>query len=105
QKKLGRGGWMAVGIGFVENAGDAVTMAKSISDWGAGRAPDKILSDSQAEWDAWRKPPPAGTALCTGDQKKVWRQAETVLRMGQVREAYTSTRKNNGMMLASLPPG
>jgi GH15 family glucan-1,4-alpha-glucosidase len=105
QKKLGADGWMAVGIGFVENAGDAAAMAKSISDWGAGRAPDKILADSQAEWDAWRKPPPQGTALCTDDQKKVWRQAETVLRMGQVREAYTSTRKNNGMMLASLPPG
>ena len=105
QKKLGADGWMAVGIGFVENAGDAATMAKSISDWGAGRAPDKILADARAEWNAWRKPPPSGTALCTDDQKKVWRQAEAVLRMGQVREAYSSTRRNHGMMLASLPPG
>ena len=30
---------------------------------------------------------------------------EAVLRMGQIREANTATRKNNGMMLASLPPG
>ena len=30
---------------------------------------------------------------------------EAVLRMGQVREPNTATRKNNGMMLARLPPG
>jgi MYXO-CTERM domain-containing protein len=37
----------------------------------------------------------------------VWRQAESVLRMGQIREAYTDSprRHNNGMILASLPPG
>jgi GH15 family glucan-1,4-alpha-glucosidase len=105
QKKLGSDGWMAVGIGFVENASGASTMAKQISDWGAGRAPDKIFADAKAEWDGWRKPPPAGTALCTDDQKKVWRQSEAVLRMGQVRETNTAARKNNGMILASLPPG
>src|SRR4029077_16506952 len=37
----------------------------------------------------------------------VWRQAETVLRMGQIREPYQESprRKNHGMILASLPPG
>jgi len=105
QKKLGADGWWAVGIGFTENAGDAANMAKKISDWGAGRAPDKLLADAEAEWASWRKPPPMGTALCTADQQKTWAQAETILRMGQVREPYTGTRKNHGMMLASLPPG
>ena len=38
-------------------------------------------------------------------ERRLWRQSEAVLRMGQVREAYTATRKNNGMVLASLPPG
>ena len=37
----------------------------------------------------------------------MWRQAETVLRMAQIRESWSDTprRKNHGMMLASLPPG
>jgi GH15 family glucan-1,4-alpha-glucosidase len=105
QKKLGADGWWAVGIGFTENAGDAANMAKKISDWGAGRTSDKILADAQAEWASWRKPPPMGTAICTADQQKTWAQAEAILRMGQVRETYTSSRKNTGMMLASLPPG
>lgn len=104
QKKLGSDGWWAVGIGFVENASDAPAMAKQIADWGNGRTGDKLLSDAQAEWSTWRKPPPAGV-LCDSNHTKVWNQAEAVLRMGQVREPYTSTRKNNGMMLASLPPG
>jgi GH15 family glucan-1,4-alpha-glucosidase len=104
QKKLGGDGWWAVAIGFTENASNAGNFAKQIADWGAGRTGDQLLSDAKAEWDAWRKPPPQGV-ICNDDQIKVWRQSEAVLRMGQVREPYTSTRKNNGMMLASLPPG
>lgn len=104
QKKLDADGWMAVGLGFTENASDAANMAKRIADWGAGRTPQQILDGARAEWDAWRKPAPEGV-LCSADHTKTWRQGETTLRMGQVREPYTSTRKNYGMMLASLPPG
>lgn len=104
QKKLGADGWMAVAIGFTENAGDAANMAKKIADWGAGRSADKIFEDAKAEWNAWRKPPPEGV-LCAPAQLRAWRQSEAVLRMGEVREPYTGTRKNYGMMLASLPPG
>lgn len=100
QKKLDANGWMAVGIGFVENAGDAATMAQRIADWGASRAPDKILADAQAEWEAWRKP-----TYCADQYAKVWRQAEATLRMGQVREPYTAARRSEGMLLAALPPG
>ncbi len=105
QAKLGSDGWMAVAIGFVENASDAATLAQTLSTWGNNRPPAQILSDAQMEWDTWRKPPPKGTALCTDDETKLWRQMEAVLRMGQVMEPYTSTRKNTGMILASLPPG
>ena len=42
-----------------------------------------------------------------GDELKTWRVSESVLRMGQVLEAYSENpkRKNHGMILASLPPG
>ena len=98
------GGWVAVAVQFVENAADADQAAAALQTWGAGRAPEQILTDARAEWTAWRKPPPADI-LCTDQEVRLWRQSETVLRMGQVREANTASRKNHGMILASLPPG
>ena len=78
---------------------------RAITTWANNRAPDQILADARAEFEAWRKPPPATVPLCGDDETRLWRQSEAVLRMGQIREPNTATRKNNGMMLASLPPG
>lgn len=106
QKKLGSSdGWMGFATAFIENAGEADAVANEIKQWIAGRTPEKVLTDAKAEFEGWRKPPPAGTTLCSDDEKKVWRLGEATLRMGQVREANTPTRKNNGMILASLPIG
>ncbi|MFO0674906.1 MAG: hypothetical protein U0169_00080 [Polyangiaceae bacterium] len=97
-------GWMAMGVQFVANAADADAAATALAAWGGGRTADKILGDARAEWDAWRKPPPA-EVICNDDERKVWRQGEATLRMGQVLEPNTPTRKNHGMVLASLPRG
>jgi hypothetical protein len=107
QKKLGADGWMGFAASYVENAADADAAAVAINTWAAGRTADKVLADAKAEFEAWRKPPPDGV-LCSDDEKKLWRQGEAVLRMGQVREADSASpiaRKNHGMMLASLPVG
>ena len=104
QKKLGADGWMAVAVVYVEgSAADADAAAASMSAWAKGRTPDQLLADARMEFDSWRKPPPS--AICSDAEKRLWRQSEAVLRMGQIREANTATRKNHGMMLASLPPG
>ena len=79
--------------------------ATNITAWANARAPQKLLDDAIAEWEAWRKPPAANVPLCSQDELRLWRQSETTLRMGQVREVNTATRHNHGMMLASLPPG
>jgi GH15 family glucan-1,4-alpha-glucosidase len=105
QKKLGADGWWAVAMQFVENPQDADAAANSLKTWANNRPPQQILDDAKAEWEAWRKPPKPEVALCSDDEKKLWRMSEAVLRMGQVREAYLPTRKNNGMILASLPVG
>ena len=99
------GGYMAVATLFAENESDAETLLAQFKTWLNGRGAQKVLTDALAEWTAWRKPLPTGLALCTDDEKKLWRQSEAVLRMGQVRQPNTSSRKNFGMMLASLPPG
>jgi hypothetical protein len=104
QKKLGADGWMGFAASFVENEADADGAAAAIAAWAAGRTPDQVLEGAKKEFEAWRKPPPDG-ALCSDDERKLWRQGETVLRMGQVREPNIAGRKNHGMILASLPPG
>ena len=55
------------------------------------------------EWANWRvdKAP----AQLSDEERKVWRQSEAVLRMGQIRENPQSNRYNYGMFLASLPIG
>ncbi len=105
QKKLDGNGWLAVAMQFVEDPSQADAAAASLRAWAKGRAADAILNDSKAEFEAWRKPPAAGVTL-SDDERKLWRQSETTLRMGQVREPWgVAGRKNNGMILASLPPG
>jgi GH15 family glucan-1,4-alpha-glucosidase len=105
QKKLGADGSFAVAVQYVEDPTQADAVARALRDWGSGRAPEKILSDARDDWEKWRKPPSADVALCTDNEKKLWRQSEAILRMGQVREQNTNVRRNNGMVLASLPPG
>jgi hypothetical protein len=97
--------WFAVAVGYTDDAAGGDTLASDIKTWAAGRDPKKILDDALAEFKAWRKDPPPGTALCSDDEKKLWNQAEAILRMGQVREPNIPGRNNNGMILASLPVG
>jgi GH15 family glucan-1,4-alpha-glucosidase len=105
QKKLGADGWWAVAAQFVDDPNDADAAANALKTWANGRTPQKILDDAKAEWEAWRKPPKAEVALCSDDEKKLWRMSEAVLRMGQVREPNIPGRRNHGMILASLPVG
>ncbi len=98
----GQSKWWGVAVLFDDGNGSASKTAWST--FVNGRAADALYTDLLADWDAWRKPPPAGLSDV---ETKVWRQAEAVLRMGQILESYSESprRKNHGMMLASLPPG
>ena len=107
QKHLDANGWMAVAVVFVDstNSADADAAAASMVQWANNRAPDQLLADARSEFEAWRKPPPSTVPLCGDAETRLWRQSEAVLRMGQIREPNNGSRKNNGMILASLPPG
>jgi hypothetical protein len=95
--------WWGVGVLFDAGGNSAATRA-AWTAFLAGRSADQLHADTLAEWDAWRTPP---VPSLTPEELKVWRQAEAVLRMGQIRESYQTSprRKNRGMILASLPPG
>jgi hypothetical protein len=100
----GQSAWWGLVIEFVANPSDVPAAQNNWAQFLAGRAGDKLLADAEAEWEAWRKPPPP--ALSTGETR-AWRQAEATLRMSQVLEPYSVTpkQKGYGMLLASLPPG
>jgi GH15 family glucan-1,4-alpha-glucosidase len=106
QRRLGGDGWMAVAVVYTDNASEIEKAVADLRAFLKGRTPEQILAAAQAEWAAWRRPIPMEIdRTLSADERKVWRQGEAVLRMGQVREPNTAARKNNGMVLASLPPG
>jgi MYXO-CTERM domain-containing protein len=84
--------------------GNASAARAAWDAFAADRDADTLLADALAEWDAWRTPAPGGLSAA---ERRVWRQSEAVLRMGQVLEPWSASpkRKSYGMVLASLPPG
>jgi GH15 family glucan-1,4-alpha-glucosidase len=108
QKSLGTvaaGGdaWWGAAISFAADA-NVANAETAMTTFLNSRTPQTLLADAQSEWESWRKPPPAGLSAT---ETSIYRQAESVLRMAQVLEPWSSTPKlkNNGMILASLPPG
>jgi hypothetical protein len=70
------------------------------------RDAEQIIADTKSAFESWRVVPSTlGLNHLTDDEVAVWRQSETVLRMGQVRERTQDNRRNFGMFLAALPPG
>lgn len=90
-------GWFGVASVFSPVADEAV-FAELEAAFG-GREERAVLEAALAEWDAWRRPAPAGLSPA---ERAVFRQSEALLRQGQVREEVARAR---GQILASLPPG
>lgn len=100
----GTDAWWGAAIQFAPDASGAGAAVGAMSAWTQGRSPAQLLLDAETEWEAWRRPPPAGLS---SNERAVYRQAEAVLRMAQVREGWSAVPKQKGlgMILASLPPG
>ncbi len=99
----GESRWWGVAILF-DADGNAAGAKTAWSQFVNGKTAEQLYTAVLAEMEGWRKPPAPGL---DATETAVWRQAETVLRMGQIRETWSDSprRKNNGMILASLPPG
>lgn len=94
----------AVAVLYVDDASTADAVAGNFSAWVAQRRPGALLSDARREFESWRVTPPS-KVWCSDAERALWRQSEAVLRMAQVREPNTASRRSFGMMLAALPPG
>ena len=99
----GESRWWGVALLF-DADGNAANARNAWASFLAGRTAEQLHAALLAEFEAWRKPVAPGMSAT---QTAVWRQAEAVLRMGQIRESWLDSprRHNNGMILASLPPG
>src|SRR5262249_38901258 len=77
-------GWFGVGVVYEEDAANARATADAVRKWVRDRDPQTILNDAFAEWEGWRKAPPLH--FMSAEERSVWLQSETILRMSQVRE-------------------
>ena len=100
----GESGWWGAVVLFATESSGANDMISRWETYLDGRNAEDLLNDSLTEWDDWRRPIPGGV-VNNDDERRIWRQAEAVLRMGQIREPYSPDRRSHGMVLASLPPG
>jgi hypothetical protein len=95
--------WWGVAVLF-DGGNDAAGARTAWTTFLAGRTADQLYSGVLAEFEQSRTAPVPGLSDA---ETKIWRQAETVLRMGQILEPWSDSPRvhNNGMILASLPPG
>ncbi len=60
----------------------------------------KLVERELNNQEKWRQTP--NITFQSEDERKLWRQSETILRMGQIKEENNETRRSNGMINASL---
>lgn len=76
---------------------------RDLVGWQNKSEPNKLIQRELDRHEAWRKDPIV--KFESEDEKKLWRQSETITRMAQIREENRPGRYNNGFINASLPNG
>lgn len=90
-------GWALLALDNRHELEKAVT---DLSQWQKDLNPDQLVQRELENQEKWRKPP--NVTFQNEDERKLWRQSETILRMAQISEENTETRRSNGMINASL---
>jgi GH15 family glucan-1,4-alpha-glucosidase len=97
------------GAAVLYEAGGSGAKDAAVARWNTflnSRSAEQLMQGVLDEWKSWRKAIPTDVTK-SAQETAIWRQSEAVLRMGQIREPWSESPKlkNNGMILASLPPG
>ncbi len=92
----GAGSWAFLSL---ENAAQLKASVAKLAKWKS----EKLVDHELADLNKWRVAP--SVKFQSDDERKLWRQSETVLRMAQIREPENAARHNHGLILASLPDG
>jgi len=99
-QKLAGSGWAVL---VLEDKKDAPAAFDDFLQWQNGLDGNALVEREIRELDQWRVNP--AVVFKSDQERKLWRQSETVLRMGQVQEVDRPGRINHGLILASLPDG
>jgi GH15 family glucan-1,4-alpha-glucosidase len=76
---------------------------KDVVQWQDGVTKDGLVQREISRLEKWRKTPPCHFA--SKNERHLWRQNETILRMAQIQEPNIPGRFSHGLILASLPDG
>lgn len=96
----GHAAWALVPL---ESPKDRAKAELDVARWRGGLTPAELVEREAADFEAWRAKPAA--TFRSEAERRLWRQSETVLRMGQSREPDAGARHGHGLIVAALPDG
>lgn len=92
--------WLLMSL---EQSSDLAPAMDEVLKWRGRRTPTALLTREFAEMESWRSR--EMSHFRSKQEKSLWRQSESILRMAQSREPNRDGRNNHGLILASLPEG
>ncbi len=90
--------WALIGIDKERDANAAI---REFNRWRAGLSPRDLVQRELARFEQWRAKPTVH--FRSTQERHLWRQSETMLRMAQSREPNRRGRYGKGLIVAALP--
>ena len=85
----------------LETESEAQAAIAEFQRWRAGLSARQLVDRELAQFEQWRATPPVH--FRTEEERHLWRQSETMLRIAQSREPNRADRHGNGLIVAALP--
>ena len=85
----------------LEEDGDADAAIRDFTRWRGGLSARTLVKRELARFEQWRAKP--AVRFKDAQERHLWRQSETMLRMAQSREPNRADRHGNGLVVAALP--
>lgn len=90
--------WALIALEQESDAGPAI---REFVRWRAGLSPSQLVDREVAEFEQWRARPLV--QFKDEQERHLWRQSETMLRIAQSREPNRADRHGNGLIVGALP--
>ena len=85
----------------LERDSDADLALREFVRWRSGLSPQQLVAREIAKFEQWRAKPRVHFA--NEQERHLWRQSETMLRIAQSREPNRADRHGNGLIVGALP--
>lgn len=85
----------------LEGTRDAERAIQDLARWRAGLPASQLVARELSRFEQWRSKP--AVHFANEQERHLWRQSETMLRIAQSREPNREGRHGNGLIVAALP--